>query len=478
MLKPNDTKDTFWYTANDEKIINEIDFSAFEEAFKLNPVPVKKAGGKDVGDNTLSRQSLAKIPQLKSLMEHTRLKNVAICKRRLPQMALDDITAAVNALDNNSLSMDAIELLQRIEPNADEIKAYREYNFQKKDPNELTDEDRFMFKLSRVERLPAKLEIMSFMSTFFELVHAVRPRIEAIYLASKSTRNAKKFKKILEIILAFGNYMNSSKKGAAYGFKMSSLDNLSITKSSDKKSTIVHYIVDIVSTKYPDLKGFESELRYIEKAAQFSLENIMTDVTELEKGMKLTLHELNARQNAPPNPSKTQRNIALKDFCDNASEQLKKLKVDANNAKQSYTDCLEHFGEDAKSLDANAFFAILMRFSMNWKAAESENIKREKLRKAQELQKAIQENNNQDNSRNTVNNKNAVNLKKNLQNNLIAELKNKNGRKSINHIRQDEIKDGTFEQMIMDIKSEPYCPRRSVRRVPDRLMSRNFDEDL
>ena len=27
---------------NDEKIINEIDFAAFEEAFKLNPVPVKK----------------------------------------------------------------------------------------------------------------------------------------------------------------------------------------------------------------------------------------------------------------------------------------------------------------------------------------------------------------------------------------------------------------------------------------------------
>merc|ERR1740131_559920 len=100
---------------------------------------------------------------------------------------------------------------------------------------------------------------MSFMSTYYEFLHAVGPRIEAIHLASKATRNAKKFKKILEIILAFGNYMNSSKKGAAYGFKMSSLDNLSITKSSDKKSTIVHFIVEVVSSKYPDLKGFESE---------------------------------------------------------------------------------------------------------------------------------------------------------------------------------------------------------------------------
>merc|ERR1712013_687051 len=195
-----------------------------------------------------------------------------------------------------------------------------------------------------------------------------------------------------------------------------------------------------------------SELRYIDKAAQFSLENIMTDVNELEKGMNLTLKELSARQNAPPNPSKTQRNLALKDFCDNANAQLKKLKADANNAKTVYVDCLEHFGEDAKNMDANTFFAILVRFCAGWKTAESENIKREKLKKAQELQKALQENN-----------KNARNMK-NTQASLIAELKNKNMRKPINHIRPDEVKDGTFEQMILEIKAEPYCPRRSIRR--------------
>jgi hypothetical protein len=50
VLKPNDTKDTFWYTTNDEKIQKEIDFSAFEEAFKLNPAPIKKAGGRDEPD--------------------------------------------------------------------------------------------------------------------------------------------------------------------------------------------------------------------------------------------------------------------------------------------------------------------------------------------------------------------------------------------------------------------------------------------
>ena len=33
---------------------------------------------------------------------------------------------------------------------------------------------------------------------------------------------------VFQIILAFGNYMNSSKRGAVYGFKLQSLDMVSI----------------------------------------------------------------------------------------------------------------------------------------------------------------------------------------------------------------------------------------------------------
>ena len=51
----------------------------------------------------------------------------------------------------------------------------------------------------------------------------------------------------------------------------------------------MHYLANLVNSKYPELKGFESELKYIDKAAQFSLENILTDVRELEKGKKFVI---------------------------------------------------------------------------------------------------------------------------------------------------------------------------------------------
>lgn len=54
-------------------------------------------------------------------------------------------------------------------------KAYREYQTEKKDINMLTDEDRFLLQLCRVERLQTKLSIMSYMGNYLDNVHLIAP---------------------------------------------------------------------------------------------------------------------------------------------------------------------------------------------------------------------------------------------------------------------------------------------------------------
>ena len=39
------------------------------------------------------------------------------------------------------------------------------------------------------------------------------------------------------------------------------------TKSTDRKTTLLHYIVMTVQDKFKDVSNFDAELRYIEKAA-------------------------------------------------------------------------------------------------------------------------------------------------------------------------------------------------------------------
>lgn len=99
-----------------------------------------------------------------------------------------------------------------------------------------------------------------------------------------------------QIILALGNYMNSSKRGSVYGFKLQSLDLVSLsvevasvilylnnsavlthddvvlsqlldTKSTDRKMTLLHYIALVVKEKYPELATFYNELHFVDKAA-------------------------------------------------------------------------------------------------------------------------------------------------------------------------------------------------------------------
>ena len=43
---------------------------------------------------------------------------------------------------------------------------------------------------------------------------------------------------------------------------------LSSTKSVDGQATLVHFLEDIIETKYPEISGFENELTHVEQAAR------------------------------------------------------------------------------------------------------------------------------------------------------------------------------------------------------------------
>ena len=55
---------------------------------------------------------------------------------------------------------------------------------------------------------------------------------------------------MLELILAFGNYMNRGQRGNAVGFKLNSLTRIADTKSScNKNMTLLHFMADTCENK-------------------------------------------------------------------------------------------------------------------------------------------------------------------------------------------------------------------------------------
>ena len=54
----------------------------------------------------------------------------------------------------------------------------------------------------------------------------------------------------MEIVLAFGNYMNRGARGNASGFKISSLNKIMDTKSSSNRNvTLLHYLIEMLEKK-------------------------------------------------------------------------------------------------------------------------------------------------------------------------------------------------------------------------------------
>ncbi|XP_076674827.1 formin-like protein isoform X2 [Andrena cerasifolii] len=463
-LKPNQVRGTIFNELDDDRLHNYIDFSDFEERFKIGMGGHVANGNNEIDGLHSFPSKRFKKPENVSLLEHTRLRNIAISRRKM-EMPVEKVISAVNALDLKVLSLENVELLQRMVPTDQEIKAYREYIIEKKNVNLLTEEDKFLMQLGKVERISTKLSIMNYIGNFFDNLHLITPQIHAVISASSTVKSSKKLRAVLEIILAFGNYLNSSKRGPAYGFKLQSLDTLLDTKSTDKRMCLLHYIVATIRVKFPELINFESELMYIDKAATVSLENITTDVHELEKGMDLVRKEFELR-------GKEKHNTVLRDFLNNSEEKLRRLKSDARAAGEAFRECVEFFGESPRQVDANTFFSLLVRFARAFKAADQENEQRRRLEAA--AAEAL-------NTSEEVIKRNKLNQKK-QQDAVINELKNKTRlvqEKKL--LQQDEVYNGALEDILLGLRSEPYrradAVRRSQRRrIDNHRLSRTAEE--
>ncbi|XP_072105889.1 formin-like protein 3 isoform X3 [Mobula birostris] len=436
-LKPNQINGTVFTEIDDEKILEELDLDEFEDLFKT------KAQGPSIEISCQKSKSAQKALSKVTLLEANRAKNLAITLRKAGKTT-EEICRAIQMYDLKTLPLDFVECLNRFLPLENEVKLLKQYEKERKPLDELSNEDRFMMHFSKIERLPQRMTIMTFVGNFVENIQMLNPQLNAIIAASASIKTSQKLKGMLEIILALGNYMNSSKRGAVYGFKLQSLDLLSDTKSTDRKLTLLHYIAIIVKRKYSNIATFWNELHYIEKAATVSLENVLLDVKEMGQNMELVKRE----------SSMHEHNMVLKDFLSQNEGKLEKLQRDSKTAQEAYNKVVEYFGENPKTTPPSVFFPVFVRFVTSYKEAEQEN----ELRKKQE--QALREKMLAQEAKLQQDQKSPCSRNKRQHQELIAELRR---RQVKDHPSVYEGKDGTIEDIITVLKSVPFTARTAKR---------------
>nr|XP_020470969.1 formin-like protein 3 [Monopterus albus] len=434
-LKPNQINGTVFNEIDDERVLEELDLERFEELFKT------RAQG-PVVDLACTKSKVAqKAVNKVTLLDANRSKNLAITLRKANKTT-EEICKAIEKFDLKALPVDFVECLMRFLPTEAEVKVLRQYERERRPLDQLAEEDRFMLLFSKIERLTQRMNIITFVGNFADSISMLTPQLNAVIAASGSVKSSPKLKRVLEIILALGNYMNSSKRGCVYGFKLQSLDLLLDTKSTDRKMTLLHYIALIVKEKFPELANFYNELHFVDKAAAVSLENVLLDVRELGKGMDLIRRECSLHDHS-----------VLKGFIQASDTQLDKLQKDAKAAEEAFNSVVNYFGESAKTTPPSVFFPVFVRFIKAYKDAVEENEQRKKQEEAMREKLLAQEAKQHDP-------KVQAQKKRQQQHELIAELRR---RQAKDHRPVYEGKDGTIEDIITVLKSVPFTARTAKR---------------
>ena len=89
---------------------------------------------------------------------------------------------------------------------------------------------------------------------YLHLYLCVHPQVDELKEACRLVRESRELHALLQIVLDVGNALNAgTAKGNAVGFRLSTLLKLAEVKASDKKTTLLHFVVRVVRENAPTI---------------------------------------------------------------------------------------------------------------------------------------------------------------------------------------------------------------------------------
>uniref|UniRef100_A0A8C7TKE2 Dishevelled associated activator of morphosis 2 n=1 Tax=Oncorhynchus mykiss TaxID=8022 RepID=A0A8C7TKE2_ONCMY len=386
-LGENKITGTIWHDVDDLRAFKILDlkdiekmFSAYQRQFPfyllITPVNCNNSKGKETGSMDDLYLSTRKVKEL-SVIDGRRAQNCVILLSKL-KMSNEEIKRAILEMDEREeLAKDMLEQLLKFVPEKSDIDLLEEH---KHELERMARADRFLFEMSRIDHYQQRLQALYFKKKFAERLAETKPKVEAILSASKEVVRSKRLTQTLEVVLAFGNFMNKGQRGNAYGFKVSSLNKIADTKSSiDRNITMLHYLIMIFEKNYPDILHIQQDLLSIPEAAKVNLAELEKEVHNIKSGLKAIETELQYQQSRTTDRGDKFVPV-VGDFITVASFSFSELEDLLNEAKDKFTKSLKHFGEEQDRMQPDEFFGIFDTFLVSFDEARQdlENMQRRK----------------------------------------------------------------------------------------------------
>uniref|UniRef100_A0A8B9C1G8 Diaphanous related formin 2 n=1 Tax=Anser brachyrhynchus TaxID=132585 RepID=A0A8B9C1G8_9AVES len=357
-------ENSFWVKAEEDKFESPELFAKLAITFGTQ--------AKEETEEKKVAQSKKKIKELR-VLDGKSAQNLSIFlgSFRLPYEEIKNIILEV---DEEKLSESLIQNLVKNLPEQKELNALAEL---KDEYNDLAESEQFGVVMSSVKMLRSRLNGILFKLMFEEHVNNIKPDIMAVTIACEELKKSESFSRLLELVLFLGNYMNSGSRNAqSLGFNISFLCKIRDTKSTDQKTTLLHFLAEICEENYRDILKFPDELQHVESASKVSAQTLKSNLDSMN-------HQIQRLENDIENFPKTQdehdkfvEKMSIS-FLHSAREQYEKLSNMHNNMTKLYENLGEYFSFDPKTVSIEEFFGDLSNFRTLFLAVKENNKRRE-----------------------------------------------------------------------------------------------------
>jgi len=280
------------------------------------------------------------------------------------KVGLKQLRVSIINLDEDTLSLDNSRSLLRLVPTPEEVELLTNY---KGDVTKLGNAEQFFLEMMAIPRLVPRLEAFVFKREFSLKSQEVREDIRLVNQGISEVARSTKFKGILQLILAIGNSLNEGTfSGDAAGFKAEGILKLKDTRSSTGYYTLLHYLVNLIEEKRPELLKFADQLPHLKPGVKDRIGLITADVNLLKKSIANIESELKLAQADPTDIFSKKITLFYKD----AKAESEKVELGVKEMQKGYDDLATYFGEEKADV-----VAIAYEFSRDFNTAVEDNLK-------------------------------------------------------------------------------------------------------
>ncbi|XP_057254058.1 delphilin isoform X1 [Pezoporus wallicus] len=300
------------------------------------------------------------------ILSHKKAYNtsILIAHLKLSHMELRQI---LMTMETDRLEPSHIKQLLLYAPDGEEVQRFQSY---KENPGKLSEPDQFVLQMLSVPEYKIRLRSLHFKTTLQEKTEEIKASYECICKASLELKSSKKLAKILEFVLAMGNYLNNGqpRTSKTTGFKINFLTELNTTKTVDGKSTFLHILAKSLSQHFPELLGFAKDLPTVPLAAKVNQRTLTADLKDLHT----TVSDIQMACHNMPATAEDRFAVVMASFLESAQPAMRSLDDLQHKAMEEFSKVLSFFGEDSKMTTSEAFFGIFAEFMSKFERALSD----------------------------------------------------------------------------------------------------------